>query len=88
MGIQKDAGELLFYAYQKYGEGKLVSSEELQKDKKWEDVKMKNAFNYLKDRGLIEGIFFMGGNFLIRKIYPAGIDLAEDKDKFKEVFGE
>ncbi len=87
MGIQKDAGELLLYVYEKYKYGRLVSSEEIISDKKWEHIQAKNAFNYLKDRELIDGIFFLGGNFLIRKIYPNAIDLAEDKAKFKEIFG-
>jgi len=87
MGIQKDAGELLLYTYKKYSEGKLVTSQEVQQQTEWDDIKMKNAFVYLKDRALIEGIFFMGGNFIIRKIYPEAIDIAENEKDFEEIFG-
>jgi len=90
MGIREDAGELLLFAYKKYIEKhleELTNLENFQKESGWERVRILNALEYLKDKNLVHVNKFMGGGFIIFKVYPEGIDLVEDKQKFKNTFG-
>ena len=61
--------------------------ENFKKESKWDEVRIKNAVEYLKDKGLVHINQFLGGGFIIFKIYPDGIDIIEDKHKFKNTFG-
>jgi len=88
MGIQKDAGELLLFAYKRYCEkGEMVSKEKFIEESGWDEIRTHNAFNYLLDKGLIKARQYLGGGFLIERIYPEGIDIIEHEDKFKSNFG-
>lgn len=87
MGIQTDAGELLLYTYKKHIEGDMVIGEKFKQESGWEANRIRNAINYLKDKGLIKANFFIGGNFIIDRPYPIGIDIIENQETFKGVFG-
>ena len=89
MGIQNDAGELLVYIYKKYTEEEYlgINDSKLIEETKWDKPRIRRAINYLKERILIRATFFLGGGFFVDKLYPDGIDIIEDKDKFKGTFG-
>jgi hypothetical protein len=88
MGIQKDAGELMVFAHQRYIEDdtRPVESEELIKETGWDIQRLRRAVTYLADMGLIElDLTFTG--FAVLKPYPPGIDIVENQNKFKSTFG-
>ncbi len=91
MGIQKDAGEILLFIYQKYIEKHsitLANIEILNKETGWEKVRIKNAVQYLGHRKLVDISHFAGGgDFNIYGVYPNGVDIIENKQKFKNTFG-
>lgn len=88
MGIREDAGELLLFAYKRYSEGEdLTEFQEFQKESGWDDIRIRNAFKYLQDRMLIKGSQYIGGGFVIERILPDGIDIIENQNNFKEIFG-
>ena len=87
MTIQKDAGELLAYAYNKYNEGNGINNTEFEEESKWEKQRIRNALTYLRDKGLVKATFFLGGNFYIERLYPTGIDIIENQEIFKDTFG-
>lgn len=95
MAIREDAGELLLFVYKKYIEkyiDELTTFEDFKKESGWNEVRIMNAVEYLKDRELINvNSYYMypndGRSFVIYKIYPNGIDIIEDKQKFKDIFG-
>jgi hypothetical protein len=98
MGIRADAGELLLFSYKEYLKkhvGELVNFQEFQKETGWEEVRINNALEYLRDKNLVDvnrctskGLKVFGGtDFKIMKVNPEGIDIIEDGQKFKNVFG-
>ena len=95
MPIREDAGELLLFVYKKYVEkyiAELTNLENFKKESGWDEVRIMNAVEYLKDKELINvNLYYIypndGRSFIIYKIYPSGIDIIEDKQKFKNTFG-
>lgn len=94
MGIQKDAGELLVYIYDRLVEKNKssVNGEEVLKETKWEANRINRAFDYLKDLNLFQvsqGIGNFEGvyNFFIMRLYPGGINIVENEPEFKKNFG-
>jgi len=93
MGIQKDAGELLKYIYDKYAKGSLeIATEDVITEIGWTSTRINNAIDYLGDLEVLEIEFYIGNidgvkNFYIHGLKPKGIDLIENKNKFKTTFG-
>ena len=93
MGIQKDAGELLGYIYEQYTKTiKPIKAKDIIDETKWEADRINRAILYLRDSevikvalppGNIKGVY----NFGIRGLTPQGIDIIENKQKFKSTFG-
>ncbi len=88
MGIQKDAGEILAFLYTKYTETHYfqINKESLLDITKWDTTRLENAVAYLEDCILVEVHRSLGGHFFIHKIYPNGVNIIEDKSKFKKTF--
>ena len=89
MGIQKDAGELLLYFYDVYtkkGVDMEVRHHEIMDMTKWEKTRLDIAIYYLVGRNLIAGIDGFGGFYSVDKVLPDGIDIIENKNKFKRTF--
>jgi len=93
MGIKEDAGELLAYFYNRYTENKSwTNSEDVIEETKWESGKINRAIDYLKDLNLIKITLSIGNtngvyNFGINGLTPFGIEIVENKSKFKSTFG-
>lgn len=94
MSVQKDAGELLLYFYDKLvnknAEG--VETQEVINETKWEGNRLNHAYNYLKDLGLLKGISSMGNIngaevFYVLRLRPAAINIVENQPEFKRNFG-
>jgi len=93
MGVKKDAGELLLYFY-----GELVlknrqqiSAEHVITETRWAASKINHAFHYLKDLELLKEISGLGNfkgvdNFVVMGLSPKGIDIIENRPKFKRHF--
>ena len=56
MGIQKDAGEILIFIYEKYIENDLrkLQSEQIVKETGWNIGRVRRAVKYLSDMGLVD----------------------------------
>ena len=93
MGIQKDAGELLGYIYERYTKGEnWIKPDDLIKETRWEAHRINNARTYLSDRDLIKIAKQSGNvegvaNYTITGLTPSGIDMTENEEKFKTTFG-
>jgi len=93
MGIQKDAGELLEYIYERYTKGEnMIKPDGLIKETRWEAHRINNARTYLSDRDLIKIAKQSGNvegvaNYIITGLTPSGIDMIENEEKFKTTFG-
>jgi len=87
MSIRQDAGKLLIYIYIKYEEGQSIKYDDIKRNSKWEDVQIRNAIKYLKDRDYVKVIFFLGGSFFIEDVYPKAIDIVENNEEFLNTFG-
>ncbi len=92
--IQKDAGELLAWIYQNKIEGKeQLHTEDIERITGWQRDRVHFALEYLIRKNLLNGQVSgqMGTTktafILIRDINPDGIDVIENKDKFKKNFG-
>ena len=97
MSIQKDAGELLEYVYERYtkGENMFITPDDLREETRWEAHRINNARNYLsghdlikipkiaKQSGNVEGV----DNYIITGLTQNGIDIIENEEKFKTTFG-
>jgi carbamoylphosphate synthase large subunit len=94
MGIQKDAGELLAYIYSRYtqdvnGTGRA----DIENESKWNTGRIDRAIKYLRELDLIDIMVYLGDHksssygFRIGGLTPQGIDIVEDKQKFKSTFG-
>jgi len=93
MSIQKDAGELLEYVYERYTKGEnMIKPDGLIKETRWEAHRINNARTYLSDRDLIKIAKQSGNvegvaNYIITGLTPSGIDMIENEKKFKTTFG-
>ena len=93
MGIQKDAGEILLFMYDKYiNDDEKVNAEVLLDTTKWEGNRIDRAIKYLKDIGAIDIILTLGNvkgvqHFILKKITPLGINIVENQLEFKRNFG-
>ena len=93
MGIQKDAGEILIFMYDKYGnDDEKVNAEVLLDTTKWEGNRIDRAIKYLKDIDAIDIILTLGNvkgvqHFILKKITPKGINIVENKPEFSRNFG-
>ena len=87
MGIQSDAGELLLFSYKMYLEGLRFGISDFYRESKWQDIRMKNAAQYLDDKKLVDFTFTIDGGFIFMRIYPDGIDIVENESKFEDTFG-
>ena len=92
MGIQKDAGEILLFMYDKYvNDDEKVNAEILLETTKWEGNRIDRAIKYLKDIGAIDIILTLGNvkgiqHFILKKITPLGINTVENQPEFKRNF--
>ena len=95
MGIQKDAGELLAYIYNRYTQDvNWTGRADIENETKWDKGRIDRAIKYLRDLNLISNIIdYLGDHkssspgFRIGGLTPQGIDIVEDKQKFKSTFG-
>ena len=87
MGIQEDAGELLVYVYREYQKGEMVNSQNFEESSGWDKIRTRNAMTYLRDKELVKGNFYLGGNWLIQRPNPEGVDVIENQSKFVQKFG-
>lgn len=91
MGIQNDAGKILKIIYQRYIEDERIEPEVLVTRSGLDGREIDKAIKYLKDLGLIDIVHTMGNyegvqNFVFKKLTPRGINIVENKQKFKETF--
>ncbi len=93
MGVQKDAGELLAFIYKELVEDENsaiyggISSSTIEKETTWNKHRIDLAFNYLNDFGVFKANEYVGGNFVIVRLYPKGINIIENQPEFKRNFG-
>ena len=94
MGIQKDAGELLAYIYNRYTQDEnWTRRTDIENESKWNTGRINRAIEYLGELDLIDIMYYLGDHkssspgFGIRGLTPQGIDIVEDKQKFKSTFG-
>lgn len=93
MGIQKDAGELLMYVYEKYIESsRSISTNDVINEIGWKATRMNNAIQYLRDLDILKIVYLSGNtegmmNFIIYGLHHSGVDIIENKDKFNTTFG-
>jgi len=93
MGVQKDAGEILIYIYNKLVAGAEMPQEnELKEITKWEDNRVKMSSQYLINKNLIKGKEHYGlGSTRVQfislnDITPQGIDIIENTEEFAREF--
>ncbi len=92
MGIQKDAGEILLFIYEKYLQDETVRPEKLLSETNWDGKRIDRAIKYLKDIGAVDIILSLGNfkgiqNFIIQGLTPIGINIIENQKEFKQTFG-
>jgi hypothetical protein len=93
MTIQKDAGEILLFIYEKYTGGvEYLDAKQIVDTTKWDAGRINRAIHYLNDLGSLKMNFYMGNtngvhNFGIMGLTPEGIQTVESKDHFKRNFG-
>lgn len=95
MTIQEDAAMILALIYYKYInklESQLLSFEvitnnsDLERELNWDYSRVKRAIVYLEDKKII-GVSRFSTNMQIDKLTPEGIEIIENKKKFKITFG-
>ncbi len=93
MGIQKDAGELLIYIYEKKTKGKEIPQvPDLTKETSWSKDRLLNALQYLIGKGLIDGNIVKGCGstkvqfIAVNDITPPGIVVMENEKEFTKNF--
>ncbi len=93
MGIIKDSGEILLLIYNDYVDNSnSITPRRLLEITGWDGDRIDRAIKHLRDIGAVEFIFTMGNikglqNFIIRGMLPEGIQIVENKEKFKHSFG-
>jgi len=92
MGIKEDAGNLLGYIYNEYIKGNTITANDVLQGTEWGGIRADIAVKYLRDIGAIKIDFFLGNlnglqNFFISGLTPVGIEIIENKSKFKNTFG-
>jgi hypothetical protein len=89
MAIQKDSGEILLLIYNKYTNHKerylKIRVTEILNETGLEELRLDRAIDYLKQKKLIE-TFYGGVHDMIVSLSAEGIDVVEDKNKFKKTF--
>ena len=91
MGIQENAGKIFYLMYQMYLKDESVNPERLLEVTKMEGKDIDRAIKYLKDKYLIDIILTLGNyqevqHFILNKITPNGINIAEDDTEFIRTF--
>jgi len=93
MGIQKDAGELLLYIYEKKTKGEEIPQiPDLTEATSWDKDRLLNALQYLCGKSLVDGKVIKGlgstkPQFVaVNDIPPLGVDVMEDETKFSKNF--
>lgn len=92
MSVKEDAGNLLGYFYNAYIKGNTIKAEDVLTETNWGGTRADIAIKYLRDIGVIKITLFLGSvnglqNFYISGLTPTGIDIIEDKSRFKITFG-
>lgn len=92
MGIQKDAGEILLFIYEKYVKDEAVTPEKLVNETGWDGKRLDRAIKYLKDIGAVYMTFSFGSfkglqNFVMQGLTPVGINIVENQKEFRHTFG-
>ncbi|MFA5745960.1 MAG: hypothetical protein WCX82_01355 [archaeon] len=92
MTRKKDAGELLHYFYKSSIVDHSISAEDLLKEIRWGSWRLEKAIKYLRDVDAIEITLFKEKierlqKFVIVGLTKTGIQIIEDKSKFKTTFG-
>ena len=87
MTVFDDGKELLLILYKQHKDwGNLPAYKELINKTGWDNKRLGIATEYLKGKQWIETIKMADGHYIIRKLTPSGIDVVEDKSKFKRHF--
>ena len=70
MGIQKDAGELLLCIYNGYTKTQsgMMMGGKIGEITNWERGRIYRAIRYLSDKEFIIVQFYLGGDFIIRRL--------------------
>ncbi|MFH0874817.1 MAG: hypothetical protein V1859_02680 [archaeon] len=101
MGIQKDAGEILIFLYQKYvsdqlmeESGELFRLDKIYNEIPWDKSRIDRAVFYLMDECLIKYEATFGEKeyshlplYCIYRVSPEGIRVIEENKTFKRMFG-
>lgn len=87
MTIFDDGKKLLLILYKQHKDwGNLPTYKELLKKTEWDYGRLKITTEYLKGKQWIDALKMADGHYIIRNITPEGIDVVEDKSKFKKHF--
>lgn len=85
--IFDDAKKLLLILYKQNRDwGTIPTYKELLKKTGWDHKRLSITTEYLKGKQWIEAIQMTDGHYNIQKITTSGIDVVEDKSKFKKYF--
>lgn len=99
MTIKEDSGNLLSHVYKYKVEGiDIFEPDQLLKDTGWDKIRLKNAIQYLIEKEFVRGALIRDLSTIkekrtaipeavIHDITSNGIDIIEDKQKFKTQFG-
>ena len=93
MGIQKDAGEILLFIYNRYvNNSDTPNAKELLDVTKWDGKRIERALKYLYRIEAVDITWMLGEdegvqNFIMGDLTPKGISMIEDKTEFKKNFG-
>ena len=93
MGVTQDSGRLLVHTYKELvqGDKEGLSTQDIINETKWEPRRINNAFDYIKDLGLIKESMYIGNtkgvyNFTIFGLSPGGINVIDQEATFKRNF--
>lgn len=91
MGIQENAGKIFYLMYQMYLKDESINPQRLLEITNMEGKDIDRAIKYLKDKYLIDIILTLGNHqgvqhFILKKITPDGINVAEDDTEFIRTF--
>lgn len=89
MSIKQDAGIILNVLYNRKigGNKEQISSSKIISESGLDGVRIMNALEYLKEKGLISvGFMPLDGVWKVIKITALGVDLVEDRKEFKKHF--